>query len=69
MTLEASGENVDHGASVQDVTVTARSPGRLTDADRISQNTKVVAGKWIDIHGDYDAFTSGVTSVDPGYGL
>ena len=40
-------------------------PG-LTDAQRIAQNTKVVAGKWIDIHGDYDAFSLGVSDPDSG---
>ena len=29
----------------------------LTDAERIAQNTKVVAGAWIDIHGDYSIYT------------
>ena len=38
----------------------------LTDAQRIDQNTKVVAGAWIDIHGDYDAFTKGGDRARPG---
>ena len=40
----------------------------LTDAQRIAQNTKVLAGKWIDIYGDYNAFTNGSTDLDPGHG-
>ena len=39
----------------------------LTDAQRIAQNTKVVAGLWIDIHGDYDAFSGG-GQLDTGFG-
>ena len=39
----------------------------LTDAQRIAQNTRVVAGQWIDIYGDYDAFSVG-GQLDNGYG-
>ena len=41
----------------------------LTDAQRIDQNTKVVAGAWIDIHGDYDSRSrTAATELDPGFG-
>ncbi|MFL6033492.1 MAG: hypothetical protein ACJ74I_00290, partial [Gaiellaceae bacterium] len=40
----------------------------LADAARIDQNTKVVAGAWIDIHGDYDAFTKGASELDSTFG-
>src|SRR5207249_2769540 len=39
----------------------------LTDAQRIAQNTKVLAGQWIDVHGDYDAFAVG-GELDKGFG-
>ncbi|MFZ1879461.1 MAG: hypothetical protein WAU41_04785, partial [Gaiellaceae bacterium] len=63
-------------ASVGGVTVSAQvypdanlssSSSKRTDAERIAQNTKVVAGLWIDIHGDYDAFSSG-GQLDNGFG-
>ena len=43
----------------------------LTDAERIAQNTKVVAGAWIDIHGDYSIYTplpDGGGQGDTGHG-
>ena len=58
----------------QDVTVSAKTypdaflhpgAGSLTDAQRIGQNTKVVAGAWIDIHGDYDINSQPLPSLSP----
>ncbi|HET7128184.1 MAG TPA: hypothetical protein VFJ93_03815, partial [Gaiellaceae bacterium] len=59
---------VTTATGVRNVTVTTQTypdallhpgAGSLTDAQRISQNTKVVAGSWIDIHGDYDIYSGG----------
>ena len=47
------------------------SPNALTDAQRIAQNTKVVAGKWIDVHGDYNIYSpspDGGGQLDTGWG-
>ena len=70
--LLRAGDNVTLGglqtALYPDATLTPLAPNALTDAERIAQNTKVVAGLWIDIHGDFDAFSSGATDLDLGFG-
>src|SRR5262249_5701792 len=69
------GDNVTLGglgtATYPDAHLFPLAPNALTDALRISQNTKVVAGLWIDIHGDYNIYSplpNGGGELDPGYG-
>ncbi|MFN2609691.1 MAG: hypothetical protein ABR507_02275, partial [Actinomycetota bacterium] len=50
--LLRAGDNVNLGATL---------PFAATDAARIANNTKVLAGKWIDIFGDFN-------NLDPGFG-
>ena len=44
------GDNVTLGASL---------PLATSDADRLAKNTRVVAGKWIDVYGDCHGTASG----------
>ena len=69
LTTAASVAGVTVSSTVYpDATLTPLATNALTDAQRIAQNTKVVAGQWIDIHGDFDAFSSGATDLDLGFG-
>ena len=52
------GDNVTLGASL---------PLATSDADRLAKNTRVVAGKWIDVYGDSDAPTF-PGQLDAGWG-
>ena len=69
LTTAPSVANVTVSSMVYpDATLTPGALNALTDAQRIAQNTKVVAGQWVEIYGDYDAFSSGATNVDAGFG-
>ena len=67
-TVRVAEANVVANGTVRNVTVSTQTypdfplhplaANALTDAQRISQNTKVVAGAWIDIHGDYDIYSA-----------
>ena len=68
------GDNVTFGglstANYPDANLSSSS-NKLTDAQRIALNTKVVAGAWIDVHGDYDIyspFPNGGGQLDNGLG-
>ena len=53
--LLRAGDNVTTGAALSG-----------TDAYVIANNTFITAASWIDVYGDYDAFTQGVSDLDTG---
>src|SRR5262249_50730740 len=65
-TLHVVG-SLTNASNVQDVTVTTQVFAGLSDALRISENTQVIAGLFMDIHGDYNAF--GATATQGGSDL